>query len=127
QLAEHFLAEPADDHVDRVLEVQAARAAVEDLVLADLGSGRLVLYPRRRVPDLEVWERVRAALVADEQRVALRVIARIRRVLADADQAAIGVLAVPGRDPFRDDGAAGVLPEVDHLRAGVGLLPVVGR
>src|SRR5204863_9180623 len=43
------------------------------------------------------------------------------------DEAAIGVLAVPGGDALRDDRAAGVLPDVDHLGAGVGLLPVVGR
>ena len=32
-----------------------------------------------------------------------------------------------GRDALRDDRAARVLADVDHLRAGVGLLPVVGR
>ena len=106
---------------------EAALAAVEDLVLADLRGRRLVLDLRRRVLDLEVRERVRAALVADEQRVALRVVARVLRVLADPHQAAVGVLAVAGGDALRDDRAAGVLPDVDHLRAGVGLLPVVGR
>ena len=47
-------------------------------------------------------------------------------VLADPHEAAVGVLALAGRDPLRDDGAAGVLPEVEHLGAGVGLLVVVG-
>ena len=44
QLAEHFLAEAADDHVDGVLRRDAALAAVEDLVFADLRRGRLVLH-----------------------------------------------------------------------------------
>ena len=38
-----------------------------------------MLDPRGRVLDLEIRERVRAALVADEQRVALRVVARAGR------------------------------------------------
>src|SRR4051812_20174887 len=35
QLAEDFLAEPADDHVDRILGRQSALAAIENLVLTD--------------------------------------------------------------------------------------------
>ena len=65
--------------------------------------------------------------VADEQRVALRVVAGVVRPLADADEAAVGVLPVPGGDALRHDRAAGPLPEVDHLGAGVRLLPVVGH
>ena len=86
--------------------------------MLDLGGGVL---------DFEIRERVRAAAVADQQRVALRVVARVGRVLADLDRAAIGVLALAGRDALRHDRAAGVLPEVDHLGAGVGLLEVVGH
>src|SRR5690606_16943538 len=41
------------------------------------------------------------------------------------DQAPIRVLAEAGRNALRDDRAPGVLPEMDHLGAGVGLLPVV--
>src|SRR5439155_893438 len=40
QLAEHFLAEAADDHVDGVLRRQPALTAVKDLVLADLRRRR---------------------------------------------------------------------------------------
>jgi hypothetical protein len=40
---EDFLAEAADDHVDRVLGRESALAAVEELVLANLRRGRLVL------------------------------------------------------------------------------------
>src|SRR5688500_7627503 len=70
---------------------------------------------------------MRAALVADEQRIALRVVPRVLRVLADPDLTAVGVLPMPCGDPLRHDRAAGVLAEMNHLRAGVGLLPVVRR
>src|SRR5688572_13997607 len=68
QFPEHFLAEAADDHVHRVLGADAALAAVENLVLADLRRRRFVLHLRRGVLDLEVGERVGAAIVADQHR-----------------------------------------------------------
>src|ERR1700732_2378179 len=42
-------------------------------------------------------------------------------------QSPISVLAVPGRDALRDNRAARVGTDVNHLRAGVGLLVVVHR
>src|SRR5688500_14950698 len=92
QLLEHLLAEAVHDHVDGVLRGETALLEVEDLVLADLRGGGLVLHLRGRVQHLDVGEGVRAALVAEQQRVALRVVARVLRVLADADEAAVGVL-----------------------------------
>ena len=68
---------------------------------------------------------VRAALVAEQQRVALRVVAAVARALQDLHQAAVRVLALAGADALADDRASGVLADVDHLRAGVGLLEVV--
>ena len=44
----------------------------------------------------------------------------------DPHEAAVRVLALAGRDPLRDDGAPRVLPEVEHLGPGVGLLVIVG-
>src|SRR5262249_43451992 len=75
----------------------------------------------------DVGERVRAALVADEQRVALRVVAAVFSALQDLDQAAIGILSEAGADPFRHNRRASVLADVDHLRASVGLLIVIGQ
>src|SRR5206468_2929841 len=57
-----------------------------------------------------------------QQRVALRVVAGVRRTLHDLHLAAVGVLALGGGDALGDDGARRVLADVDHLRAGVGLL-----
>src|SRR4051812_40975032 len=94
QLAEDFPAEPADDQVDRVLGREAALATVKDLILSDLRRRRFVLYFGGRVFDLEVRKGVGPALVADEQRVALRVVARAPRLFGDLDQPAIRVLPV---------------------------------
>ena len=80
QLLEDFLAEAVHDHVDRILFRDAALLAVEELVLADLRGRRLVLDLRRRVLDLEIREGVGAAIAADQQRVALRVVARAAAV-----------------------------------------------
>src|SRR6266851_4774733 len=49
-----------------------------------------------------------AAAIADEQRVALRVVARALRFRQDLDETAIGVLPTPGRDTLGDYRRAGV-------------------
>src|SRR3546814_5461496 len=73
----HDLAAEAVHHQgDGVLLRQAALAAVEQLVLADARGGRLVLDDRLAVLGLDVGHRVGAALVADQQRVALGAVAR---------------------------------------------------
>ena len=102
QFAEYFLAEAADDHVDGIFRGQPALAAVEDLVLADLRRGRFMLHTGGGVLDFEVRKRVRAALVTDEQRVALRVVARPRGLLRDPHLTAVSVLAPAGGDTLRD-------------------------
>src|SRR5215467_13038286 len=96
QLTEHFLAEAADDQVDGVFGREPALTAVEDLVLADFRRRRLVLDTRGAVLDVEIRERVSAALITDQQRVALRVVARPARVLGDLHETAIRVLTVAG-------------------------------
>ena len=77
------------------------------------------------VANLDVGHRVGAALVADEQRVALGEIPGVVGSGHHLDQAAVGGAALSGRDALGDDGALGVLPDVNHLGAGVGLLVVV--
>src|SRR6187455_3280899 len=65
ELTKYLAAESADDQVHGVFGREAALPAIEDLVLADLRRRRLVLHTRRRVLDVQVGERVRAALIAD--------------------------------------------------------------
>src|SRR3569623_1470394 len=123
QLLDDLLAEAVDDHRHRVFRGAAALLAIEHLNVANLGGGGLVRDLGRRVLHLDVRKRVRAALVAEQQRIALGVIARAGRTLQFLHEAAIGVLAVAGRDALRNEGAAGVLAEVDHHGAGVDLCP----
>src|SRR3972149_2911416 len=127
QLLEHSPAEAVDDHLLGVLLRDAALAAVEELVVAHLGGGSLVLHAGRRVAHLDVGHGVSAALVAYQQGGAAGEVPRAGCRGHDPDQAAIGVLPVPGGDALGDDGAPGVLPHVDHLGAGIGLLVVVDQ
>src|SRR5574337_522841 len=70
---------------------------------------------------------MRAALIAEQQRIALRVVPGAGRPLHDLDQSTITVLPMAGGDSLRDNGASGVLTDMDHLGAGVCLLVMVGQ
>src|SRR3954452_16129296 len=102
QLLEDLLAEAGDDQRPRILVRQAALSAVKELVLADLRRCRLMLDAGRGVAHLDIGNGMRAAAVADQQRVALRVVARPLAPRLYPDQTAIGVLAAPGRNTLRD-------------------------
>src|SRR5437667_740856 len=95
QLFQHLFAETVDDERQRVLAREAALVAIEHLVVADLRRRRLVLDARCRVTDLDVRHRVGAALLADQQGVALRVIACVLSLRQDLDEATVGVLSAP--------------------------------
>ena len=107
------------------MRLEAALVEVENLILANLRRAGLVLDLRGRVLHVDVGEGVRAAFVAEQQGVALREVARVGRAFHHFHLTAVAVLAAPGADALADDGAAGVLADVNHLRAGVGLLAVV--
>src|ERR1017187_8585954 len=66
QLPEYTLAESVHDHGDCIFALDAPLPQIEHLVFADLGGGSLMLHARRRIPHLDVWEGVSAALVADQ-------------------------------------------------------------
>src|SRR3989338_703516 len=70
QFADNLLAEAVDNHRDGIFGREPALLAVENLVLADLGGGGFMLHLGRGVPNFQIREGVRAALVADQQRVA---------------------------------------------------------
>ena len=76
---------------------------------------------------LYVGKGVRSALITYQQRVALRVVASALRAGHDADESTIGILSPSRRDPFGDDGAAGVFPDVHHLGASISLLSEIGQ
>lgn len=75
---------------------------------------------------LDIRHSVRAALIADQQTIALREIPRIVGTRHDLDQPAIGVVGASGADALRYDAAARVFADVNHLCAGVGLLLSIG-
>src|SRR5262245_43618193 len=125
EVLEDFLAEAVHDHRHRVLAGQPPLLAVEQLVLADALRGRLVLHRGRAVAELDVGKGVGSAAIPQQHGIALRVVPRVGRAGQHLDQPAVRVAPFAGRDSLRDDGAPGVLPDVDHLGAGVGLLPVV--
>src|SRR4051794_22310849 len=54
QLIEDLLAEPRDDHADRVLEADAAGLAVEELVFANLARRGFVFHLARGVVHVDV-------------------------------------------------------------------------
>jgi hypothetical protein len=66
-------------------------------------------------------------IVADQHRVALRVVAGIRGGFQDLHKTAITCSAAAGADAFADDVLRVIAADVDHLRAGVGLLAAVGQ
>src|SRR5713226_4425272 len=127
QLAEHTLAEAVHDHGNGIFRLQPPLPQVEELILADLRGGSLMLHAGAGVPHLDVREGVGTALVANQKRVALRVVARASGPLQDLHLTSIGVLAVASRDALCDDGAARVLADVDHFGPCIGLLVVVGE
>ena len=71
-----------------------------------------MLYYRAVVMYVHVGECVRAALVAEQQRVALAVVACPVGILANAYQSAVGVLALARRDSLTYDCAPCVLPKM---------------
>src|SRR6478672_3804399 len=69
QLAEHTLAEAIHDHGDGIFRLQPPLPQVEELILADLRGGSLMLHAGGRVSHLDVRKGVGTALVADQERV----------------------------------------------------------
>lgn len=76
--------------------------------------------------DIHVGKRMRTALIAQQQGVALAIVAGIVRFLGNAHQTAVRVLAPSGGDTLADDSAAGILSEMNHLRTGICLLVIIG-
>ena len=116
-----------DDEADGVFEGDSPLLAVEELVFVDLGGCCFVFNGSRGVRDDHVREGVRTAFIAQEERVALAVVAGVLGVKTHLDESAVRVLAMSGGDTFGDDARAGVLTDVDHLRACVRLLVVIGE
>ena len=84
-----------------------------------------MLDDRRVVVDVDVGEGVCTAAIGEQEAIALRVVARILRIRPDIDQTTVAILTLASTNTLGDDAAAGVLPEVNHLRTRIGLLEIV--
>src|SRR6185437_7625086 len=115
QFAEYLLAEPVDDHAHGVLGGNTPLLAIEELVFADFGRGRLMLHLGGGLVHFDAGKGMRSALVAHKQRIALRIVARADGAAGDFHFAAVAVLAVARGNSLRQDRAAGVFADVDHL------------
>src|ERR1700730_10084769 len=125
QRLQHVLPQAADHEADRCPLAQPGLHAVDQHGLRDLRRGRFVLEQRRGILGLDVRHGVRAAFVADQQRVAGGELAGAGRLAMGGDEAAIGVLRDAGGDALGDDPGGGVLAEMNHLGAGIDLLVAV--
>src|SRR6202042_1418937 len=110
----------------RLLLGEAALHTIEQRLIGNLGGGRLVLEHGGRGLGLDIGDGVGAALVADQERVAIGEVAGADGAAGGRDQPAIGVVGAAGGDALGDDPARGVAAEMDHLGAGIDLLAAVG-
>ena len=86
-----------------------------------------MLHPRGGLPDRDVRVGVSPGPVPDEHRVALAVVPGTRRGGLHLHQSSVAVPRLARGDTLAHDAGAGVLAHVDHLRAGVRLLHIVGE
>src|SRR5208337_4687019 len=126
QLLQDVADKPVDDQRRRLLGRQSPLQAIEKLVLRHLRGRRLVFDHRRCVLGFDVGHRMRAAFVADKERVAVGEIARASGEPVRRNLASIGVLRFSGRNALGDDAARRVAAKVNHLRAAIDLLMSVG-
>src|SRR5246127_3011139 len=75
QFAEDLPTESIDDHGDGFLGADPALPQIKDLVLANFRRGGLMLHARAGVLHFDIRESMRATFIADQQRIALCVIA----------------------------------------------------
>src|SRR5690348_9623939 len=100
QLFEHLFAKAVDDHIDGIFRRNAPLPAVEQLILADFRRRCFVLHLRAIVEYFEVRKSMRAALIAEEQGVTLRIISCPLGGFHDLYQSAIGILPMTRRNAF---------------------------
>ena len=74
-----------------------------------------------------VGNRVGAALISDKQRVTLRIVTCLCRFRSHPHEPSISLIRASGRNTLGDDLRSRVLAQVNHLRASIGLLGVVGN
>ena len=125
QFIHHFFGIAVDDESYRIFDTYSTLTAIEELILVDLRGRGLMLHRSRRIRDDHIGESMRSALIAEQEAVALAVVTRIDGFRSHLHESAVRILAVSGGDTFGDNTATGVLADMNHLRARIGLLVVV--
>jgi len=96
-----LLAESVHDHRHRILGLQAALLQIKQLILArSLTFAASCSIRAEAFFTSDVRKVMRAALIANQQRIALRVVASARRALHDLHHPAVRILPVSRQIPF---------------------------
>src|SRR5699024_5544314 len=119
ELLGDWLHEATNDHRHRLFLLETAAHQVEELVLGDLGDGRLVAQGDVVVADVVVRVCIRPGDGVHQQGVTLNLGGGVVRIRVNLDQATVGRAATGTGHGLRDDVGAGVRRHVGHLRAGV--------
>jgi len=69
---------------------------------------------------------MRAAFIADQQGIALRIVTALVALRLPAP-VHVGIIAVSGGNTLGYDGTAGILTQVNHFSTRVGLLKIIGQ
>ena len=75
----------------------------------------------------DVGKGVGSATVGHEQRVTLREVAGVFSTFIDLNQSSITILTFACADAFGYNGRGGVFAQMDHFRASISLLHVIGH
>src|SRR5438094_5613064 len=127
QLQENILAETVDDERHGVFLRNASLHQIEQLLLTDPRCRSFMLNLRAVIHHLDIRKGIRSGVGTNQHRVTLRVVPGIHCLWHNLHQTAIAVVGMPGRNAFRNNRRAGVLAEVNHLRARVRLLGVIRK
>src|SRR6516165_5797050 len=115
KLLQHILDEAVDHKCHRILSRETALATVKQHLLGDFRCGGLVLEHGRGIPRLNVGRGVRAALVSDQERVAVGEVTRACGPAVRCHKAAIRVLRAARGNALGNDAAGRVAAEMQHL------------
>src|SRR5436190_20304417 len=127
ELAHEIVDETVNAQTHRLRLAETALLHVENLLGAHLADTGFVLNGIACATHGDSRIRVRSRRRVDEKRVALGVVFTMLQMLRHVDQSAVSRATFSDRDRFRDNVAGRLIGSVNHLRASVLVLAVVGE
>src|SRR5205814_3544972 len=127
ELANEIVDESVHAQAHRLRFGQPALLHIENLLRAYLADTGFVLHGVAGTAYSDCRISVRSRSRVNEKSVALRVVLAVLEMLWNVNQAAIRGPAFADGDAFRNDIAGSLIGRVDHLRAGVLMLTIVGQ